>query len=76
MKTLWIFFICLNLAFAKWRYPDKEYAIVPVEENEFFDDVNCTDESDKDFQKGLYYDGTPCEMVSTILSEMNQNEHK
>jgi hypothetical protein len=47
-----------------YRNPDKEYVIITVEEDEFFDDIACNDiNDDMPFQRGLYYDGTACEGV-------------
>lgn len=52
---------------ALWRNPDKEYIVVPVAYNEYFDDVDCSNYQGQTFERGLYYDGTACENVGLIL---------
>ncbi len=60
---LWGFLAASN---GNYLHPDKEYAIVKVDEihYRYFDNVDCTALDDSQFQTGLYYEGTPCENVS------------
>ena len=64
-----LFLLILVQAFSiiscNYKFPDKEYAVVPVGPLDYFDDVDCG--TVEEFQRGLYYDGTPCESVSLCI---------
>ena len=70
MNLTWIhLFLLVSLpifAWARYRYPDKEYAFVKVQEEDFFEDVECSDLDSGTFQRGLYYVGTACEDVNLL----------
>ena len=44
-----------------WRNPDKEFLVIPVAFNDYFDDVDCSNYEGEAFERGLYYDGMACE---------------
>ena len=59
----------LKAVTGNYKTPDKEYAVVKVGPNEFFDDVDCSALKNVTFifERELYYDGTPCEQVYYIV---------
>ena len=57
-------FLLILVADGKYKFPDKEFAIIPIMEGEYYEDVNCSKQLK--YTRETYYEGTACEFVSTI----------
>lgn len=52
----------IYFALAKYRNPDKEYAIIPIIQGVYFEDIECSNHLR--YEHETYYEGTACENVS------------
>ena len=52
-------------ASAKYRNPDKEYAIIPIIQGVYFEDIECSNHLR--YEHETYYEGTACENVSCFI---------
>ena len=55
----------IYFALAKYRNPDKEYAIIPIIQGVYFEDIECSNHLR--YEHETYYEGSACENVSYIL---------
>ena len=51
----------------KYKFPDKEFAIIPIMEGEYYEDVNCSKQLK--YTRETYYEGTACEFVSRLETD-------
>ena len=56
--------LALTFASAKYKNPDKEYAIIPITQGVYFEDIECSNHLR--YEHETYYEGTACENVSYL----------
>ena len=56
-------FLLFLVVHGKYKFPDKEFAIIPIMEGEYYEDVNCSKQLK--YTRETYYEGTACEFVKS-----------